>query len=421
MEKQDISCPNCGHNFNVEDVFYKEIELAEKQKYQQKLQEVQRSYTEKEEILEKREQQLEEKRKKANDLFQERINKELSGLRKEEAEKASKEVAFKLEALEKEAKDKSVLVLELQKKEVAFLQQQKLMSEEQERREIELKKKLLEQQNEIEQKARLKERENFELKEKDYQKKLEDQMKLVEEMKRKSEQGSMQLQGEVQELAIEQWLKSQFPLDEIDEIKKGARGGDCIQIVNTRTQTNCGKIYYESKRTQNFGGDWIEKFKQDMRSKNIDIGVIVTKTMPKNMPRMGLKDGVWVCTFEEFKGLSIALREGCVKVANTLALQENKGDKMNMLYNYLTGKEFKMQIEAIVEGFTALKEGIDAEKRSMLRIWKQREKQLEKVLLSTTGFYGAIKGIAGNAIPTVDYFELPTGEVEENNDSTLFD
>lgn len=421
MEKQDIDCPNCGHQFNVEDVFYKEIELAEKQKYQQELQKVKRSYEGKEEELQKREQELEAKRKRANDLFQERISKELLTLRKEEAEKASKEVELKLEALEKEAKDKSVLVLDLQKKEVEFLQQQKLMNEEKERREIELKKKLLEQQNEIEQKARLKERENFELKEKEYQKKLEDQRKLVEEMKRKSEQGSMQLQGEVQELAIEQWLKGQFPLDEIEEIKKGARGGDCIQIVNTRTQTNCGKIYYESKRAQNFGSSWIEKFKQDMRTKNIDIGVIVTQTMPPKMERMGIKDGVWICTFEEFKGLSIALREGCIKVANTLASQENKGDKMDMLYNYLTSKEFKMQIEAIVEGFTSLKEGIDVEKRAMLKIWKQREKQLEKVLLSTTGFYGAIKGIAGNAIPTVDYFELPTGEIDENNDSTLFE
>ena len=420
MEKQDISCPNCGHRFNVEDVFYKEIELAQEKKYHQKIQAAMQTYTEKESELKNREKKLEESKKRENELFQERLNKKLLELRKEEAEKASEKIALKMDALEKDAQQKRVLVLELQKKEVEFLQEKKILEEERERREVELQKKLLEEQNEIEQKARLKERESFELKEKEYKKKLEDQLKLVEEMKRKSEQGSMQLQGEVQELAIEEWLKSQFPLDEIKEIKKGLRGGDCIQIVNTRTRTNCGKIYFESKRTQNFGGDWIEKFKQDMRSKNIDVGVIVTKAMPKDMSRMGLKNGVWVCTFEEFKGLSVALREGCVKVASTLALQENKGDKMDMLYNYLTGKEFKMQIEAIVEGFTALKDGIDKEKRAMQSIWKQREKQLEKVLLSTTGFYGAIKGIAGNALPTVDYFELPNGEEEKNDGSSLF-
>jgi hypothetical protein len=30
----------------------------------------------------------------------------------------------------------------------------------------------------------------------------------------------MQLQGEIQELAIEEWLKNQFVLDTIEEIKK---------------------------------------------------------------------------------------------------------------------------------------------------------------------------------------------------------
>lgn len=250
MEKQNISCPNCGHRFNVEDVFYKEIEVAYEEKYQQKVQAAIQSYSNKEADLRKREEKLEENRKRENELFQERLNKKLTELRKNEADKASEKVALKMDALEKEAQEKSVLVLELQKKEVEFLQQQKIMNEERERREIELQKKLLKQQNEIEEKARLKERESFELKEKEYQKKLDDQRKLVEEMKRKSEQGSMQLQGEVQELAIEQWLKNQFPLDEIIEIKKGVRGGDSIQTVNTRMLTNCGKIYYESKRTQ---------------------------------------------------------------------------------------------------------------------------------------------------------------------------
>jgi hypothetical protein len=106
---------------------------------------------------------------------------------------------------------------------------------------------------------------------------------------RKSEQGSVQLQGEVQELAIEEWLRDNFPLDTISEIKKGANGGDCVQTVNTYTRQNCGMIYYESKRTKAFGGDWVEKFKADMRSKGISIGILVTQTMPRDMERMGLE------------------------------------------------------------------------------------------------------------------------------------
>jgi hypothetical protein len=239
---------------------------------------------------------------------------------------------------------------------------------------------------------------------------LEDQKRLTEEMKRKQEQGSMQLQGEVMELAIEEWLASQFPLDTIEEIKKGARGGDCIQIINTRTHQNCGSIYYESKRTKDFQLGWIEKFKADIRERGANIGVLVTDAMPSGMERMGLKDGIWICSLEEFKGLSAVLRESIIQISNAIASQENKGDKMHMLYDYLTGNTFKLQVEAIVEGFTQMKIDLDSEKRAMQRIWKQREKQIDKVTVNTIDMHASIKGIAGNAIQAVKSLELPEPE-----------
>jgi len=242
------------------------------------------------------------------------------------------------------------------------------------------------------------------------QKQLEDQKKLTEEMKRKQEQGSMQLQGEVQELAIEEWLATKFPLDTIEEIKKGARGGDCIQIVHTRTQQNCGTIYYESKRTKDFQPSWIEKFKADIRDRGANIGVLVTEVMPSDMDRMGLRDGIWICNYDEFKGLCTVLREGILQVNNAIVTQENKGDKMDLLYDYLTSSTFRMSIEAIVEGFTQMKTDLDSEKRSMQRIWKQREKQIEKVVINTIDMYGSVKGIAGNAIQSVKALELPEGD-----------
>jgi hypothetical protein len=224
----------------------------------------------------------------------------------------------------------------------------------------------------------------------------------------------MQMQGEVQELAIEEWLSTQFPLDTIEEIKKGARGGDCIQIVNTRNAQNCGKIYYESKRTKDFQPSWIEKFKADMRVKGADIGVLVTEAMPSDMDRMGQKDGVWVCTYEEFKGLSSVLRETIVKLNSAIASQEGKGDKMHMLYDFLTSNTFRMQIDAIVEGFSSMKEAIESEKRSMQRIWKEREKQIEKVIYNTIDMHASIRGIAGNAVQAVKALELPGDDNEED-------
>jgi len=232
-------------------------------------------------------------------------------------------------------------------------------------------------------------------------------------MKRKHEQGSMQLQGEVQELAIEEWLATQFPLDTIDEIKKGARGGDCLQYVNTRSMQNCGTIYYESKRTKDFQPTWIEKFKMDIRDKGATIGVLVTEVMPSDMDRMGLKDGIWICNYEEFKGLCAVLRESIVQLSTAVSSQENKGDKMEMLYTFLTGNTFRMQVEAIVEGFTQMKADLESEKRSMQRIWKQRDKQIEKVITNTIDMYGSIKGIAGNAVQSVKALELPGDDADD--------
>ena len=204
----------------------------------------------------------------------------------------------------------------------------------------------------------------------------------------------------------------------VKEIKKGARGGDCIQIVNTRARQNCGTIYYESKRTKDFQFSWIEKFKADIREKGANIGVLVTEVMPSDMDRMGLKEGLWICNYEEFKGLCAVLRESIVQLCMTISSQENKGDKMHMLYDYLTTNTFRMQVEAIVEGFSSMKIALDSEKRAMQRIWKEREKQIEKVITNTIDMYGSIKGIAGNAIQSVKALELPEAD-EELNDLEL--
>ena len=212
----------------------------------------------------------------------------------------------------------------------------------------------------------------------------------LQEAQRQAEQGSMQLQGEVQELAIEDWLRQNFPLDNIEEIRKGERGADCLQTVNTRQHGNCGTIYFESKRTKHFQPSWLEKFRQDIRDRNADIGVLVTQAMPADMEQMGLRDGVWICSFEEFRGLSLVLRESLIRLSQAMTAQENRGDKMALLYDFLTGNEFRLQVEAIVEGFTQMQADLNRERNAMQRHWRQREKQIEKVMISTTQMYGSI-------------------------------
>lgn len=243
-----------------------------------------------------------------------------------------------------------------------------------------------------------------ELKLLEYQKQLDDQKLLIEEMKRKHEQGSMQLQGEIQEIAIENWLKEKFILDEIQEVGKGDMGADCLQIVNTREKLNCGKIYYESKRTKRFSANWIGKFKDDIKEKGADVGVLVTQVYPEEMDRMGIYDGIFVCSYDEFKGLSFVLRENIIKISYVAKSQENKKEKAELLYTYLTSTEFSIQVEGIIKSFITMKNDIEIEKAAFQKQWKKREKQLENVISSTSSMIGSIQGIAGTAIESAETF-----------------
>jgi hypothetical protein len=409
-EQSSIQCPNCGTPIDVNDVLKHQLEDSIRKEFQQKANAQTKELEFKNEQFEKAKADFEAKKKQENELFAERLEREKKTAEKEITEKLKtkldEENKDRMLLMEKELSEKSEKLRELNKMtgEIAKLQREKL--EMKEAIEAEAQKQLNATLVLERDKIRKQEEEKNELKIKEYQKQSDDQKKLIEEMKRKQEQGSMQLQGEVMELAIEEWLANNFPLDSIDEVKKGANGADCLQIVNTRELQNCGSIYYESKRTKAFQPAWIEKFKNDIRTKKANIGVLVTEVMPAGMDRMGMREGIWICTYEEFKGLSAVLRQSLIQVSQAVQAQENKGDKMSMLYDFLTSNEFRLQIEGIVEGFTQMQNDLDSEKRAMQRIWKQREKQIEKVVHNTLGMYGSIRGIAGNAVQTVRALEL---------------
>lgn len=480
----NIECPNCGYQIDVNDILYHQVDDALKKQYADEAAKKEAIYRAKEEELVKQKQILAAEKIQQNQMFAQRLEAEKKNLQAQLKKQLEQEQSARLQALEQELAEKTAKVIDFNKAiaDVARLEREKLeqkaaieaeselrFNEKLQAEQAALRSKLTqEMQNELsgqlnalqqeitEKSNQLKEfnqvkseierlkREKDELRDqivlekeqefsaklneeklkiqrqvdessllkiKELQMQLEDQKKLAEEMKRKAEQGAIQAQGEVQELAIEEWLRDNFPLDVIEEVKKGARGADCLQIVHTRNRQNCGTIYYESKRTKDFQAGWIEKFKNDIRDKNATLGVLVTEAMPSGMERMGLKDGVWICTFEEFKGLCAVLRESVIKLSEAKLSQENKGDKMEMLYCYLTSNEFKLQIEGIVEGFSQMQTDLEAEKRAMARIWKQREKQLEKVLLNTTNMHGAIRGIAGSAIQAVALLELGNDEI----------
>jgi hypothetical protein len=407
-----VSCPNCGNTVDVESVLANDIENRVKQQYQEKLRKNLEGLEDDRKQLAAEQAEFLEKKKKENELFAQRMQQEKIRMEQElqlqlrqsiEADFQQQVQLLQQQAIEKEDKLKQARERELQ-----FLQKEKQLADKEAELEITLQKKLQEERQQLTEQIRQQETQrtsvlqgDYELKLKELQLQLDEQKKLADEMKRRAEQSSMQRQGEAQELILEDRLREWFPYDVIEEVGKGVEGADCIQQVRTSTGQLCGKIIYESKRTKGWNNSWIDKLKSDKRQQHADVAILVTQTFPKDMERFGEKDGVWICSFAELDGVVTLLRASVIRVFEAQQSQENKGDKMHMLYDYLTGNEFRGQMEAIVEGFLAVRQGIMKERLQMEKIWKEREKQLEKVLLHTTGFYGSIKGIAGASVGNI--------------------
>jgi hypothetical protein len=430
MSANHIKCPNCGNEFDVQEVLSADAEQKIRQEYEKLLQQSRNQVSLEKKKLEEDQKLFEEKRKKENELFQQRLQAEKQKLETEINQQLRKSIAadfeYKLQLLQQSAKDNEEKLKTARLKEMEYLQKEEALKVKEQEIELEAKRAMQKERERLSdeirkmeaQKNEAKEHEH-QLKQKELEKQLEDQRKMIDEMKRKAEQGSMQLQGEVQELLLEEILKDHFPFDGIGEVGKGVEGADCIQVVRNHLGHECGKIIFESKRTKSFNSGWIEKLKADMRNKQADVAILVTQAYPKEMTCFGEKDGVWICSFSEVLALTNALRHTIIRIAETKKAEENKGEKMQMLYGYLTGIEFRQQIETIVEGFLSMKNSISKERIQMEKIWKEREKQLERVLLSTSGMYGSIKGIAGASIGNIPLLEDGLDEEAESDQKLL--
>lgn len=419
-EQSTITCPNCRTEIDVNNLLYNKLRNELEEQFNAERQKENEQLLKRNAELQADKEAFELKKKRENELFTERLEAKLKeSLAEKEMlikSKLEKENSEQFELLQKELTEKSAQVIELNKMKAEVEKLKREHEENKSKQEAEAQSKLFAALSQEREKTKKEEKERTDMIINELQKKYDDQKKLTDEMKRKQEQGSMQLQGEVQELAIEEYLKTNFPFDTIIEVKKGVRGADCLQIVNSRVKENCGSIYYESKRTKDFSKTWIEKFKNDIREQGANVGVFVTDAMPSDMDRMGLKDGVWICSFEEFKGLCFVIREHICELDLALSSQENKGDKMHMLYDYLTSNEFKLQVEGILDGYIQLQKDLESEKRSITGLWKKREKQLQKVLSNTNFMYSSLRGIAGSAIQPIQQLELPKGFDEESEE-----
>jgi hypothetical protein len=402
----DIKCPNCGHLFDVENVISADIEQKFQQQYQEKLQQSLLKVEADKKRLEASQLEFEEKKKKENEIFAQKLQQEKQKLETELQEQLTKSISSdfenKLKLLRDSNNDAEEKLKEARQKELQFLQKEKQLLDKEAELELTLQKKLQEERSlmseqikkQESEKSALKETE-FQMKLKELEKQLDDQKKLAEEMRRKSEQGSMQLQGEAQELLLETILREKFPFDLVLEVGKGVEGADCIQVVRNNSGKECGKIIYESKRAKNWSNTWIDKLKNDMRSKGADMAILVTQTFPKEMDRFGSRDGIWICSYAEVGSVASILRHSVMCVSDAKVSQENKGEKQQMLYDYMASNEFRQKWDAIVETYLIMQKQLSEEKLRAQKNWSQRERQLDVILKNAVGFMEDVNIIGG--------------------------
>lgn len=411
-----IECPKCGHNFDVEEVLSTKIQLNLESKFKQ-MEEAKEKELEQERLkLEKMKEDLLKLETNQLELVKSKVEEELQkkkeGLEIEISKRLEEAQTTQTEAMRKELNEKSEQLKQMHSTTAELEKLKRDMREVEDKAKADAQKQITIELEKAAEKMESKAAEKYEFKIKEIEKQLNDQKQLTEEMKRKQEQGSMQLQGEVQELALEELLKVQYPFDRIEEVPKGVSGADCVQTVINKLQTECGSIVYESKRTKSFSSQWIDKLKQDQLTCKADIAVLVTETMPSGQKQFFELDGIWVCSFQEVKSLSFVLRSMLIKLNSLTVSNTNKGEKKELLYSYFSSPEFIQTIKRIIDTYDVMTDQLNKEKKAYTKMWKAREKQIESVQLNMASLFGSIEGIVGNVLDSSGLLELPEGDEE---------
>ena len=398
MPDQFISCPNCGHKIPLTEALSHEMEEKHRAQLAAEIQKKDAEHL----------RTLEAKGKEYREAFDRERTKVEAQAKKQALESVDLELKDTKSALAQKTKQLD----EAQQQELNLRKRQRELEERERDLKLEVARTLDTERKKIWEEASAKASDEQRLREMEKDKQLSEMRKQIEDLKRKAELTSQQTQGEVQELELEHVLGSQFRFDEIEPVAKGTRGGDIIQHVRDEAGRVCGKILWESKRTKAWSDGWIQKLKDDQRAEKAELAVIVTSVLPKDIARFGNYEGVWVTDIASSIGLATVLRLNLIQLSYATNSMSSKNEKVEMLYQYLSGTEFRHRIEAIMESFVAMRGDLDAERNAMEKIWSKRSKQIERVLKNTTGMYGDLQGIIGTALPDVKNMQLPSGQNE---------
>lgn len=357
-------------------------------------------------------------RKQKSDLAEQKQSLELEVTRKvdeaktriyeEATKKVNEQIATEVSSLKEELFTKGKKLQEAQKLELELRKQKTDLEDRTQSLELEVARKIDEAKSKIYEDAVKQANESHGLKDKEKEKLIQDLTTQIESLRRKAEQASQQTHGEVLELVLEEILGSTFPLDTIEPVAKGVKGADVIQKINNPLGQKCGAIIWESKRVKNWSDGWIDKLKEDQREVGAEVAVLLTTVLPKNIKNFDMMNGVWVTDYSSLIGLATSLRLNLIQVAQIKQSIIGQNEKMEAMYHYLSGSEFKQKVEGIVEAFSSMQKDLNAEKRAMEKIWSKREKQIDRVIKNTIRMYGDMQGIVGAALPQIKMMELTT-------------
>lgn len=418
MSDSTITCPHCKKTIPLSQALSHQLE----EQFQARLDtEIQKREEREKKLIENAKKRIEEERQKVTKEMKEKQKQILQEEETKLKQKIQKEMELTLKDKINEAEELRTQNKQFQEQVLEMSKTLRKMQAQGEQARLELEKKLAEEQDKIRIQEQKRMDEEYRLRIAEYDKKLTDAAKANMDLKRKLEQGSQQMQGEVQELVLEQILRQEFSYDKIEEVPKGIRGADAIQLVRNRFAKDCGRIIWESKRTKAWSESWIAKLKEDQRQVHADIAILISQALPEDIKHFGEREGIWICDYDAILPLAHALRAQLIQVAAVQASSINKKEKMEVLYAYLSGTEFRQRVEAIVEAFDDMQKNLETEKRWFAKKWAKEEKNIRRVMDNTAGMHGDLQSIMGRALGEIQGLEAlgEDNEEEEKEEQRL--
>ncbi|HWV82028.1 MAG TPA: DUF2130 domain-containing protein [Hyphomicrobiaceae bacterium] len=412
MNEPVIHCPTCSTEIKLTESLAAPLIAETRRQFERTLAAKDAEVAKREAALKSREGELAAAKASIDEQVAAKVKAERAAIAADEAKKAKLLAASDLEQKTKELgelqevlKQRDAKLAEAQAAQAELIRKQRELDDARREMDLTIEKKVQESLLEVRDKAKQEAEEGLKLRVAEKEEQISSMQRQIEELKRKAEQGSQQLQGEVLELELEALLRSKFPLDSIEPVAKGELGADVLQRVLGLSGQSCGTILWESKRTKNWSDGWLAKLRDDQRSANAELALLVSNALPKGVTAFDLIDGIWVAEPRCAIPVAIALRQSLIEIAKVRQAGDGQQTKMELVYEYLTGPRFRHRIEAIVEKFSEMQLDLDRERKTMTKLWAKRQMQINGVIGSTVGMYGDLQGIAGKALQEIEALE----------------